>query len=162
MIARWLPYPLLTLALVTMWLLLAGFSLGHLLLGGAIAVGASRVTVALEPERVKIKRWSAIPRLIAVLLWEILRSNIAVASIILRGRPPARRAGFIIIPLDMQSRTGLALLACILTSTPGTAWMEYRADNGRLLVHVLDLVDEQEWIDLIKNRYERMLMEIFE
>ena len=62
----------------------------------------------------------------------------------------------------MQSRTGLALLACILTSTPGTAWMEYRADNGRLLVHVLDLVDEQEWIDLIKNRYERMLMEIFE
>lgn len=162
MTARWLPHPLLTLALLTMWLLLNGFSLGHLILGGAIAIGASRVMAALKPESVKVRRWSAIPRLVAVLLWEILRSNIAVASIILRGRGTSERAGFVVIPLDIRSPIGLALLSCILTSTPGTAWLEYRSDNGRLLLHILDLVDEQQWIDLIKNRYERMLMEIFE
>jgi multicomponent K+:H+ antiporter subunit E len=27
---------------------------------------------------------------------------------------------------------------------------------------VFDLVDEADWIDLIKNRYERLLLEIFE
>ncbi|PZN46748.1 MAG: Na+/H+ antiporter subunit E, partial [Proteobacteria bacterium] len=26
----------------------------------------------------------------------------------------------------------------------------------------LDLVDEDEWVSLIKNRYEHLLMEIFE
>ena len=34
---------------------------------------------------------------------------------------------------------------------------------GRVLtIHVLDLIDESEWIRTIKNRYERRLLEIFE
>lgn len=162
MTARWLPYPLLTLSLLVMWLLLNSFSLGHFLLGSVIAIGASRVMLALQPERIEVRHWSAVLRLIVLLLWEILRSNIAVASIILRGRGTARRAGFLVVPLDIKSPMGLALLSCILTSTPGTAWLEYRPDTGRLLLHILDLFDEQAWTELIKNRYERLLMEIFE
>ena len=54
------------------------------------------------------------------------------------------------------------MLAIILTSTPGTLWVEYEASTGRLLLHVLDLVDEEVWIRLIKDRYECRLMEIFE
>lgn len=160
--SRWLPYPLLTLSLLVMWLFLNSFSLGHFLLGSVIAIGASRVMVALQPQRIEVRRWKAVARLVVLLLWEILRSNIAVASIILRGRRTAREAGFLVVPLDIKHPMGLALLSCILTSTPGTAWLEYRSDTGRLLLHVLDLFDEQAWIDLIKNRYERMLMEIFE
>jgi multicomponent K+:H+ antiporter subunit E len=30
------------------------------------------------------------------------------------------------------------------------------------MIHVLDLVDENEWIRTIKGRYERLLLEIFE
>ncbi len=93
---------------------------------------------------------------------DILRSNIAVTSIILQGRRRRRVSGFVAIPLDLRDRTGLAVLACIVTSTPGTAWVEYAPDNGVLLIHVLDLVEKEEWIALIKNRYESMLMEIFE
>ena len=37
-----------------------------------------------------------------------------------------------------------------------------RSATGRLLLHVLDLVDEETWVRLIKDRYERRLMEIFE
>ena len=83
-------------------------------------------------------------------------------SIILQGRRRERVAGFVAIPLDLRDRTGLAVLACIVTSTPGTAWIEYGADSGVLLIHVLDLVDEEAWVTLIKTRYEAMLMEIFE
>lgn len=162
MTRRWLPYPLLTLSLVVMWVLLNSFSVGHVLLGSAIALGAARVMVALEPEPVRVRRWSAAVRLALMLLYDILRSNIAVSSIILRGRRTARVAGFIVVPLELRHPMALALLSCILTSTPGTAWLEYQTANGRLLIHVLDLYDEQAWIDLIKNRYERLLMEIFE
>jgi len=30
-----------------------------------------------------------------------------------------------------------------------------------LTIHVLDLVDETEWVRTIKGRYERLLLEIF-
>ncbi|MBM6584501.1 Na+/H+ antiporter subunit E, partial [Microvirga sp. BT689] len=66
------------------------------------------------------------------------------------------------IPLDLRSRNGLAVLSIIITSTPGTIWVEYNAARSTLLLHVLDLVDETVWIRTIKGRYERLLMEIFE
>ena len=58
----------------------------------------------------------------------------------------ARRAGFVRIPLDMRAPYGLAALACILTATPGTVWVDYDAAEGTMLLHVLDLTDEEEWV----------------
>lgn len=159
---RWLPFPVLTVSLLVMWLLLNKFSLGHLVLGSVIALGASQAMAALQPAKPRIRRWDKIPQLLWVVFIDIFRSNIAVAGIILKGRRRQRNSGFVTIPLELRDRTGLAVLACIVTSTPGTAWLEYHSANGRLLIHVLDLVDEQEWIDTIKQRYEHLLMEIFE
>ena len=159
---RVLPYPLLTASLILMWLLLNSFSLGHLILGTIFAYGASWAMAALQPSKPRIRRWGVIPRLFFVVLGDVFRSNVAVAGIILLGKRRERTSGFVIIPLELRDRTGLAVLACILTATPGTAWVEYHADNGRLLIHVLDLVDENAWIELIRNRYARMLSEIFE
>ena len=56
----------------------------------------------------------------------------------------------------------LAALACIVTATPGTVWVEYDSMRGTMLLHVLDLVDEKAWVRTIKNKWERRLMEIFE
>jgi multicomponent K+:H+ antiporter subunit E len=65
------------------------------------------------------------------------------------------------IPLRTNNRYCLAVLACIITSTPGTLWMAHDTRSNVLLLHVLDLVDEQRWIELIQQRYERLLREIF-
>jgi multicomponent K+:H+ antiporter subunit E len=48
-----------------------------------------------------------------------------------------------------------------VTYTPGTVWVDL-SEQYTLTLHVLDLHNEQEWVDLIKQRYERPLMEIFE
>ena len=157
-----LPYPLLAASLLGMWLLLNGFSLGHVVLGSVIAISASLAMKALEPSKPQLRRWSMIPRLIGVVLFDIVVSNVAVAKVILFGRRGGRRSGFVMIPLQLKDPTGLAVLSCIITSTPGTAWLEYRADNGRLMLHVLDMDDEQEALDLVKKRYEPILMEIFQ
>lgn len=158
--SRILPHPLLAATLVLMWMLLNTFSLGHFLLGIVVASIASRAVAALQIPKPRLRRWQLIPRLVGIVLYDILRSNIAVAGIILTGRKHV--SGFVAIPLDLRDRNGLAVLACIVTSTPGTAWVEYAADSGILVIHVLDLISEEEWVDLIKNRYESMLMEIFE
>jgi multicomponent K+:H+ antiporter subunit E len=158
--SRILPHPLLAASLVLMWMLLNAFSLGHFLLGIVVALIASRAVAALQIPKPRLRRWQLVPQLLGIVLYDILRSNIAVAGIILMGREHV--SGFVAIPLDLRDRNGLAVLSCIVTSTPGTAWIEYAADSGILVIHVLDLVSEEEWVDLIKDRYESLLMEIFE
>jgi multicomponent K+:H+ antiporter subunit E len=158
-----LPYPLLSAALLVLWLLLnQSISVGHIVLGSVVAVLASWAMAALRPEKPRIRRPGVALRLLGMVLLDILRSNLAVGRIIVRSREPGVNAGFMTIPLDLRSRHGLAVLAIIITSTPGTIWVEYDAARGTLLLHVLDLVDETVWIRTIKGRYERMLMEIFE
>ncbi|MBN1237901.1 MAG: Na+/H+ antiporter subunit E, partial [Gammaproteobacteria bacterium] len=93
----------------------------------------------------------------------VVRSNLGVARIVLGlVRDREVRSGFVQVPLDLRDPHGLAVLAAILTSTPGTVWVDLAGDGTRVTLHVLDLRDEAEWIDWIKNRYERPLMRIFE
>jgi multicomponent K+:H+ antiporter subunit E len=161
--SRLVPYPVLTAALVVMWLLLTDFSPGHLILGTGVALLAGKAMSALQPAKPRLRRWDLIPRLAALVFLDIVRSNIAVARLILGGgRHKLRHSGFVEIPLDLRDQMALAILAIVVTATPGSAWMEYDATRGTLLLHVFDLVDEAAWTDLVKNRYEHLLMEIFE
>lgn len=158
---RWLPYPVLTIALFVMWLLLTqSFSPGQVLLGAIVAVAATWAMAALRPERPAIRTVRPVFRLAAIVAVDIVRSNFAVAAIILFPRKE-RVARFVHLPLELRNRHGLAVLALIITATPGTIWVEFDKSRGNLIVHVLDLVDEQEWIALIKGRYEALLLEIF-
>lgn len=158
---RLVPFPLLALVLLLMWLLLTqSFSAGQVLLGLAVALLATRATAALRPEVSKIRSPRAVVRLAAAVAADIARSNLAVARIVLS---PRRRhvSGFVRLPLELRDRHGLAVLAIIITATPGTAWVDYDRKRGSLLIHVLDLIDEDEWVRFIKSRYETQLLEIF-
>ncbi|NTJ41312.1 Na+/H+ antiporter subunit E [Agrobacterium larrymoorei] len=162
MIGRILPYPLLTISLIIFWMSINSFSPGHLILGTAVSLIASWSMASLRPAKPRIRNWSTLVKLIVIVLYDIVRSNIAVASLILRRRRGGNQSGFLTVPLDIRHPMGLALLAVVLTATPGSAWLEYNSSQGTLLIHVLDDVSESHWINLIKNRYEKMLMEIFE
>lgn len=159
---RIFPYPLMMASLVVMWLVLTSFSPGQLIVGIVLALLGGQGMAALHPAKPRLRRWDLLPRLIGIVLYDIVRSNIAVARIILQGSRRERRSGFLTIPLDLRDQTGLAVLAVIVTSTPGTAWLDYNSSRGTLLLHVFDLVDESVWLDQIKNRYEHLLLEIFE
>lgn len=158
-----IPHPVLSLSLVLMWLLLTQFSLGHLILGTAIALVAGRQFQALEPEAVGMRRPWVLVRLFFVVGADIIRSNIAVATLILTdGRHGQRVSNFVEIPLTLKSEAALALLAMIVTATPGTAWIAYDRETGILTLHVFDLIETDDWARLITTRYEAMLKEVFE
>lgn len=161
---RWLPHPLMALVLLVAWLLLTGSaSPGAFLLGGVLAVAGSWAFAALAPAKARLHRLSVVPGLLRDVFVEVVRSNNAVARIILRpGRARVHRSGFVRVPLDMRDPYGLAALACILTATPGTVWVEYDSAEGTMLIHVLDLIDREEWVRIVKAKWERRLMEIFE
>jgi multicomponent K+:H+ antiporter subunit E len=155
---RLLPYPLLWAGLTLMWLLLTSFSLGNLILGTIVATIAGQAASALKPERPRLRRLDLIVRLFGRVMADIVRSNIAVARLILTGGPA--KSGFVEIPLELRDPTGLAILAIVLTSTPGTAWIDYDSAQGRLLLHVFDLREADDWRDIVKTRYETLLLEI--
>jgi multicomponent K+:H+ antiporter subunit E len=167
---RWLPFPLLWLSLLVLWLLLnQTVWVGHILLGGVLAAGACLAYRRLQaPRTLDASRGNRLRCGIAAatLAWhvaiDIVRSNIAVARIVLHPGARDPTSGFLNIPLALRDPVGLAVLACIVTATPGTAWARYQADRGVLTLHILDLVDEETLIAIIKERYERRLMEIFE
>ncbi|GGA58651.1 Na+/H+ antiporter subunit E [Nitratireductor aestuarii] len=160
--SRIFPYPLLIVSLIGMWLLLTDFTPGQLILGIIVSLLAAQGLHSLQPSTPRLRRWDLIPKLIGLVLLDIIRSNIAVVRLILTEGHNKRNSGFVSIPLELKDPTALAILSVIVTSTPGTAWLDYSDSRGVLMIHVFDLVDEQDWIDLIKNQYEHLLMEIFE
>ena len=115
----------------------------------------------LEPPKTRARRLVTALRLAAFVLADIVRSNIAVARIILGLGQRRMISGFVKIPLELRNPYGLVVLACIVTSTPGTVWVDFNEASATLTIHVLDLVDETEWVRTIKGRYERPLLEIF-
>lgn len=156
-----LPFPLLSLFLLLMWLLLNGFTLGHLVLGIFVSVGASWGMASLRPEKPRFKKWYLLPKLLFVVVIDIVRSNFDVARLILRGKSHTHTSGFLLLPLEVKSPFALAVLAIIVTATPGSAWLEYNSRDGTVLIHVLDLIDKEMWASVIKHRYENLLLEIF-
>jgi multicomponent K+:H+ antiporter subunit E len=162
-LSRLFPHPLLTVALTLMWLLLQqSAGLGHILLGFVVAFAASHAMARLQPHKPRIRRPGLVLKLLAEVTLDIIRSNIAVTRIVLAGERRKATAGFIKMPLELRDPAGLAVLSCIITATPGSAWLEYSPAESSVLIHVLDLIDEGEWIDTIKRRYETLLLEIFQ
>jgi multicomponent K+:H+ antiporter subunit E len=151
-------------ALLAIWLVLnESFSPGHLLLGAVLAFAGVAVYSRLQPAANRVRnRPLAVLRLLGLVLADIVRSNVAVARIVLGLSASRRTAGFLSLPLALRHPGALAVLACIITATPGTTWVRYDRAAGVVTIHVLDLVDEQVWIHLFKERYESRLLEIFE
>lgn len=161
--SRTLRVPLGWTLLVAMWLVLnESLSLGQLAVGALVALAAVNRMRALEVPRVRLHSLRTAVVLTGVVLADIVRSNIAVACIVLRPGAPRHAPGFVDIPLELRDRVGLAVLGCIITATPGTTWSGYDDVAGTLTLHVLDLEDAGAMRATIKGRYERRLQEIFE
>ncbi|MBS0450284.1 MAG: Na+/H+ antiporter subunit E [Proteobacteria bacterium] len=160
---RWLPSPILSLALFAVWVLLnQSLHPATLLLAAVLAVGVPLLTQSLRPKETSVKRPLVALRLTGHVMQDLLQSAWDVARLLLTRRTANIASHFIHIPLDMRDPSGLAVLAMIFCLTPGTAWAELSLDRATLIIHVFDLQDDAAFIELIKTRYERPLMEIFE
>ncbi|MBC7799889.1 MAG: Na+/H+ antiporter subunit E [Gemmatimonadaceae bacterium] len=161
--ARLLPHPVLSVCLAVLWLFLANdFSAGHVVLGLAVGVAIPKLTAAYWPGRPRLKRPGAVLEYAAVVLWDILVSNVRVAYLVLFRRGETLQSRFITVPLALGSAEAIAVLAGTITLTPGTVSADLSADGSALLVHCLETSDPAATVTEIKDRYERRLEAIFE
>lgn len=157
---KWLSHPLLSLAVAATWLL-ANNSLdpGHVILAAVLGLLIPRVTREFWPDAPRVKRPGVALRLFAVFAYDVLVANVRVAILVLG--PNARlRPAFLEVPLDLEDSFGIAILASMITLTPGTLSAHLRERDGTLIVHALDVGDQAAAIEEIKTRYEAPLREV--
>jgi multicomponent K+:H+ antiporter subunit E len=163
MIRRWLPSLPLSLALFAVWLLLnQSLDASTLLSAAILALAVPLLTQSLRPATARMRRPGVALRLCFVAAYDMMVSALAVARLLLTRRDDQMAPSFVRVPLDMRDPNGLAVLAMIICLTPGTAWGEIAFDRSTLLIHVFDVDDVPAFIAMVKARYERPLMEIFE
>lgn len=160
---RLLPAPLLTAALIVMWLVLnRSISPGQVILAVIFGVAAPALLAPLRPTRPRIRRPAAVLRLIGFVGLDVIKSSLDLFWTLLRHRSRPVRSCFVTIPLDLRDPSGLASLAVITTVVPGTVWCELARDSSSLLLHVWNAPDVDAFVAHYKHAYERPLMEIFE
>lgn len=163
MIARILPSLTLSATLFVVWILLhQSLHPATLLSALVVAVVVPLITRSLRPASVMMRRPDVLVRLALIVLRDMVRSAWLVGKELLSKRNADIHSAFLRVPLDTRDPNALAGLAMIVCLTPGTAWAELSMDRSVLLLHVFELKDEQGMIDMIKTRYERPLMQIFE
>ncbi|MEZ5606808.1 MAG: Na+/H+ antiporter subunit E [Burkholderiaceae bacterium] len=163
MMKRLFPAPLLSAALIALWLLLnASLAVGDVMLAVGLGLVVPALLAPLRPARPRIRHPLKVLRLIAVVGRDVLESNIVVLRTLVTrpGRPT--RARFVRVPLQLRDPSGLAALAVITTVVPGTVWCELARDGSALLLHVWDVPDEAAFVAHYTQRYEQPLREIFE
>lgn len=157
----WLGHPILTLLLGASWLLLQhSVELVHLISALLIGVFIPRILHSALPKSGSIS-YSPVPQLVWRVLWDIVISNITVARLVL-GPLSKMRPAWVTVPLALTHPTAISLLATIITTTPGTVSCTIHEERGEILVHALDCTDPAQMAADIKNRYEELLLAIFE
>ncbi|HMN56440.1 MAG TPA: Na+/H+ antiporter subunit E [Ottowia sp.] len=163
MMKRLFPAPLMSAALMAMWLVLnASLAAGDVLLAVLLGLVVPALLAPLRPARPRIRHPLTVLRLIGVVGLDVLESNWLVLRTLLTRPGQPTHARFVRIPLDLRDPSALAALAVITTVVPGTVWCELARDSSALLLHVWDAPDEAAFIAHYKQRYEQPLREIFE
>ncbi|WP_386083154.1 Na+/H+ antiporter subunit E [Vreelandella sp. F11] len=158
----WLPTPVLSILLLVVWLLLVrSYAFGQFVLGGSLAILIPLLTYRFWDARPRISKPLALLRFVFRVLGDIVVANFEVAYLIAN---PWRRMKphFVEYPLMLEDRFTITLLASTISLTPGTVSANLRLDGKSLLIHALDVDDEEALINQIRERYERPLKEIYE
>ncbi len=160
--SRLFPMPLHSTMLLVVWLMLnTSVSLGHIILGTVLAIVIPMLCAPLRVPQPKMKKPIKALSYILIVLKDIIVANFEVAFLVV-GPMHKIKPGLVAVPLDLSDTLPITVLASTVTMTPGTVSADVSKDKKWLYVHVLDMPDdEQEVIDVIKQRYESHVKEIF-
>lgn len=157
---NWFSHPILSVLIAVSWMaLMHSIEIFHLVAGVCIGIVIPWLIQPFLGERHHVNWWQAL-RLSAIVLWDIVLSNIVVARLVL-GDMNNMHPVWIRVPLATSHPTVNALFAMIITTTPGTVSAVVDEQRGLILVHALNCDDAAAAALEMKQRYESALLQIF-
>ncbi|OGB03094.1 MAG: pesticidal protein Cry1Ba [Burkholderiales bacterium RIFCSPLOWO2_12_FULL_64_99] len=152
--------PVLSVLLALAWLTLQqSLDLGNVLTACVLGWGLPRLLGGFLGPAAQPRSVARALRLGLSVLWDIIVSNITVARLVLNPRSVPHPA-WVKVPLTLTQPTAQALLASIITMTPGTVSAIVDEEGGCIWVHALDCDDPAAVATDIDRRYQQPLMEI--
>jgi len=146
--------------LAFIWCALRGeFSLGNLAFGFVVGYVVLWVTSPVVGSAGYLSR---VPRVVSFALFflkELLLANLRLAYDVVR--PIHRmRPGVVAVPLEAHTDTEIAMLANLITLTPGTLTLDVSTDRRVLYIHGVQVADAESFRREIKKGLERRLLEV--
>lgn len=92
-------------------------------------------------------------------LYELVKANLQVAAHVVTPKF-YMEPGIIKYPLDAKTDLEITLLANVITLTPGTLSLDVSDDRKVLYIHAMYVSDKDEFIDSIKNGFEKRILKI--
>jgi multicomponent Na+:H+ antiporter subunit E len=127
-----------------------GFALGFaILLFVGPALGSSRY----------FTKAGRVLKFLGFFVRELALSNLRVAYEVITPRHHMK-PGIVAVPLDARTDAEIAMLANLITLTPGTLSLDLSTDRTVLYVHAMDLTDPDELRREIKEGFERRVLEV--
>jgi len=150
---------LINLLLALAWGAVTGsFNLLNLLFGFVIAAIVLWIIREQHDTSAYIRRVRRVTSLILVFLKELTLSALRVATIVLSPKPIYQPA-FIAFPLTTDRDAEIAILANMITLTPGTLSVDVSDDKSTLFIHCLDVPNIELLKADIAQGFERKIME---
>jgi len=99
-------------------------------------------------------------QLLGYYLIDLMHSNIKVAHDIIT---PGEMGKPAVIKLEVNSKKDIHIfiLACFIAMTPGSLCLKVSEDRKHIWVHYLYPAQIDDLINTIKNKYEKLIVEIF-
>ena len=128
-----------------------GLGLGWLLLRLARPLGGEGL------RRVRVLR---LPGFLLFFLRELVAANLKVAAAVVAPRGRLRPA-IVAVPLSLERDAEIALLAHLITLTPGTLSLAVSPDRRTLYVHAMATRSPDDLRREIQQGFERRILEVF-
>lgn len=151
---------LLNLILTIVWVFLTGsLAFANFVFGFLLSF---MVLWLISRKQENRKYFVIAPRIIGFFfyfLYELFKANLQVAADVITPKF-YMQPGIVAYPLDAKSELEITMLANIISLTPGTLSLDVSDDNSVLYIHAMYVSDKEEFIQGIKNGFERKLLAI--
>lgn len=151
---------LLNILLAVVWVFLTGTINGTNFTFGFIL--SYLVLWLISSNEGKRKYFVIAPRIISFtfyFLYELIKANLQVAAHVVTPKF-YMEPGIIKYPLDAKTDLEITLLANVISLTPGTLSLDVSDDRKVLYIHAMYVSDKDEFIDSIKNGFEKRILKI--
>ena len=151
---------LMNILLALVWMALTGqFDFVNFVFGFVVSFFALLVIARGNRERGYFYRLPKIIGFFFFFLKELVKANLEVAYDVITPKF-YMKPGIVKIELDAQSDLEITLLANLITLTPGTLSLDVSDDKKVLYVHAMYIRDREQFVQSIKQGFEKRLLEI--
>ncbi len=151
---------LLNLILTIVWVFLTGsMAFANFVFGFVLSFIVLWIISRKQENR---KYFVVIPQIIAFFfyfIWELLKANMQVAADVVTPKF-YMQPGIVAVPLDAKTDLEITLLANLISLTPGSLSIDVSDDKKTLYVHAMYINSKEEFVDEIKNGFEKRLLRI--